>query len=460
MRRKTSIVILTYNQWELTKMCLESLFTHTNPEEMEVIIIDNGSTDETVAHLTKETRIIFVANESNQGFAKACNQGAELATGNEILFLNNDTIVTNEWLTRMRKTLDSDQKIGLVGPMSNYVSGEQLIQDPYHSLEEIEAYAEKRHKGFHEKKAYVMRLVGFCLLVRKKVLEDIGGFDERFEIGSFEDDDFCLRAVQSGYRLAIALDVHIHHHGHATFTGSPEINFNQTYLDNYQRYVQKWGEDLSYFMHGRPELVQLVPQDAKQILDIGCGAGATGLQLINRQNSELVGVEGNEKMAQIARSYYKAVYAINLDETVPPLKQESFDVILFADILEHLKDPWKIVQQYASFLKKGGAIIASIPNIGHAEALLPLLSGRFDYRDAGILDKTHLRFFTPQTLYTLFPTDQFSIRQQFSTHVPIDAKVSTFFNEVSLLGKKFDLDLEGLSDAIRTYQSVVLFKKL
>ncbi|RQW20890.1 glycosyltransferase [Bacillus sp. C1-1] len=460
MKRLTSIIILTYNQWSLTKLCLDSLFEHTDQSMIEIIVIDNGSTDETKSHLEKEERITFIANDHNKGFAGACNQGAALAKGNELLFLNNDTIVTSQWLTRMQQTLDSDRHIDLVGPVSNYVSGEQLIQDPYQSLEDIDAYAKKRHDLYDNQKKYVMRLVGFCLLVRKAVFDQIGGFDEQFAIGSFEDDDFCLRAIQSGSRLAIALDAHVHHHGHATFTGSPEINFNQTYAENYARYVKKWGTDLSYFMHGRPELVQVVPQDAKRILDIGCGAGATGLQLLNRQQCQLVGVEGNEKMAQIARSYYESVYTINIDETIPPLKAESFDVLLFADVLEHLKDPWKTVQAYSKFLKKDGAIIASIPNIAHAEALVPLLTGRFDYRDAGILDRTHLRFFTPQTLYTLFPTDQFSIRQQFSTHIPVDAKISTFFHEVSLLGKKFDLELNGLSDLIKTYQSVVLFKKL
>ncbi|GAF13629.1 hypothetical protein JCM19046_1069 [Bacillus sp. JCM 19046] len=456
---KTSIVILTYNQLELTKLCLTSLFKHTDLSETEIIIVDNGSTDGTQAHLNKENRITFIENQTNQGFAKACNQGVKMAKGEDILFLNNDTIVTDNWLVSLRKLLHSEKTIGMVGPMSNYVSGSQLIDDPYTSLDQVDEYAKKRRKKYDQQHKYVLRLVGFCLLVKRTVIEKIGGFDEQFAIGSFEDDDYCLRAVSAGFKLAIALDTHVHHHGHATFTGSPEINFNQTYLENRARYVAKWGIDVTYFMHARPELVDLVPKDAKRVLDIGCGAGATGLELINRQNCRLSGIEGNPDMAKVASSYYEHISVLDLDNELPTFEPDSFDVLLFADVLEHLKDPWKIVKHYATFLKQGGSIIASIPNISHAEALLPLLMGRFDYTSAGILDKTHLRFFTPQTILSLFPQQEYDVRQQFSTHVPTDVNVRTFFYELRLLGQKFGFDFSTIADDSQIYQSIIRLKK-
>ncbi|WP_078391726.1 glycosyltransferase [Shouchella patagoniensis] len=456
---KTSIVMLTYNQLELTQQCLTSLFLHTDMEETELIIIDNGSTDGTRDYLQKDERIKLVLNDQNVGFAKGCNQGIELASGDEIVFLNNDTILTENWLASMQHAMYSDKAIGMVGPMSNYVSGNQLIENPYTSLDQLPAYAKKRAKEYKGQLRFVLRLVGFCLLVKREVIEKIGPFDERYEVGSFEDDDFCLRGVLNGFKLVIALDAHVHHHGHATFTGSPEINFNQIYWENRARFTEKWRTDVMYFMHPRPELVNLVPKDAKQVLDIGCGAGASGLELINRQGCRLTGIEGNSEMAHIAKTYYEDVLVINLDEENPEFEQDFFDTLLFADVLEHLKDPWTIVQHYSKFLKPGGSIIASIPNITHAEALLPMLMGRFDYADAGILDRTHLRFFTPQTILTLFPESQFTVRQQFSTNVPIPAATRTFFYEVSLLGKKFGFDLSRLGDDVNVYQSIIRLKK-
>ncbi len=124
---KTSIIVLTYNQLALTKQCLESIWKHTNNDCIEVIVIDNGSHDGTRDYLKQITSIKAIFNKTNEGFAKACNQGLEAASGDNILFLNNDTVVTNQWLEPMIKLLYQDDKIGMVGPVSNYVSGPQQV---------------------------------------------------------------------------------------------------------------------------------------------------------------------------------------------------------------------------------------------------------------------------------------------------------------------------------------------
>ncbi|MDT9027896.1 glycosyltransferase [Rossellomorea yichunensis] len=453
---KVSIIILTYNQLPLTKQCLDSLRKHTNKEEIELIVVDNGSSDGTVDYLKSQPDIKLIRNKHNVGFAKGCNQGGEVATGDYILFLNNDTVVTKNWLAPMLGRLASDERLGMIGPISNYVSGQQQIPVPYTQISQVDKFAEQIQKENAGKTKKVLRLVGFCLLAKRIVLDEIGWFDEDFELGSFEDDDLCIRALQQGYQLAIALDSFVHHHGHATFTGNQDLNINHLFHVNQQRFIDKWQTNLTYYTHPRPEIVNLVPTNAKRILDVGCAAGATGLELLNRQDCEMYGIELNSLAASLARSHYQEVQSIDVETTENEYPESFFDTIIFADVLEHLKDPWQVIKRCNNYLKPGGSMVVSLPNIAHAEALLPLLQGNWNYVDAGILDRTHLRFFTPNTVHTLFPSEQFTIHSQAYTKFPVDPKVQIFFTEVTHLGKKFGFELDHLSEYATRYQ--ILFR--
>ena len=118
----TSIIILTYNQLEYTKICIESIRKFTNPDSYEIIIIDNNSTDGTINWLKTQEDVTVIYNNENLGFPKGCNQGIKIAKGDNILLLNNDTIVTPNWLSNMNKALWSSKEIGAVGTVSNYCS--------------------------------------------------------------------------------------------------------------------------------------------------------------------------------------------------------------------------------------------------------------------------------------------------------------------------------------------------
>jgi GT2 family glycosyltransferase len=210
-----SIIVVTLNQLEHTRLCLESLQRHT-PESHEIIFVDNGSTDGTLEWLrnivreSDDTKVISAGK--NLGFAGGNNRGMALASGRHLVLLNNDTIVTEGWLEGMLDVLDEHPDVGLVGPCTNYASGPQVVPDAsYRDLSEMEEFAEKwslEHVGRSEP---ARRLVGFCLLVRHEVAKAIGGLDERFGDGNCEDDDYCLRAFQAGFRARIAQDVFIHH---------------------------------------------------------------------------------------------------------------------------------------------------------------------------------------------------------------------------------------------------------
>ncbi|WP_052675737.1 glycosyltransferase family 2 protein [Paenibacillus sp. IHBB 10380] len=245
---KTSIVILTYNQLHMTIHCLESIRRNT-PEDYEIIVIDNGSTDETVTYMKTQTDVILHENTENLGFGKGCNQGIECASGDQILFLNNDTIVTKHWLENMLDALYSHERVGMVGPVTNYSSGHQIIPVPYTELSGIDAFAESYCKENAGKHLEVRRLIGFCLLAKRSVLDEIGWFDEQFGLGNYEDDDLCLRAIRKGYSLLVAQDSFIHHFGHATMNQLPTEDLRTLLDKNGKKATEKWGNNIHQLIY-------------------------------------------------------------------------------------------------------------------------------------------------------------------------------------------------------------------
>jgi|GEM_PF-1641380 len=238
-----SIILVTYNQIEYTLKCIESIerFTTVN---YELIIIDNASNDNTISAIKDKEKITIIQNKENLGFPNAVNIGIRAAAGKHILILNNDTVVTKGWLDRLIDVADSNEKIGIVGPISNIVSGVQIDKNAkYQSIEEMHKYAEKVSKENKGQVQQFPRVAFLCTLIKREVINKIGGLDERFSPGNFEDDDFCLRAQLAGYKTVIAKDVFIHHYGSKSFKANGEAAYAERMKINQQKFVAKWGAD-------------------------------------------------------------------------------------------------------------------------------------------------------------------------------------------------------------------------
>jgi len=232
----TSIVIVTFNQLWATRQCVDSILMRTD-EAIELIFVDNGSTDGTPDYLQSIPGAKVILNQDNRGFAPAVNQGLQIARGQNLLLLNNDCIVTTGWLDGLLEALYDDSANGLVGPVSNNVSGEQQIPVTYTDLTSLDGFAWDCRSN--RQLTETDRLIGFCMLFRREVMDRVGLLDERFEIGCFEDDDFCRRARNAGFRALIASHVFVYHFGSATFRGSG-LNFAEILRTNEQRYRDKW----------------------------------------------------------------------------------------------------------------------------------------------------------------------------------------------------------------------------
>jgi GT2 family glycosyltransferase len=195
---KTSIIILNFNTLEHLKRCVESVKVNTT--EYELIIVDNGSTEKGTKEFIKQNSDKHIFNKQNNGFPKGNNQGAEIASGDFLCFLNSDTIVSPHWLDEMFGIYTRNRRVGMVGPLGN----------PQVRVINKEFILFQQYIGQYSKDAKVNKLVGFCLLIKKDLFNEIK-FDEDFGLGQFEDNLLCDKIREMGYNLWVASNSYVFH---------------------------------------------------------------------------------------------------------------------------------------------------------------------------------------------------------------------------------------------------------
>lgn len=223
----TSIIIPVVDKEDYTYQCLESIEANTGGHE--IIVIDNGSKTP-----FSYEGIKIIRNNENFGFPKAVNQGIKASNEKFICILNNDTIVTHNWLNRLVWHLENND-LDMVGPLTNSISGPQKYPAPFY--DDVKSLNTVSERIFNENKRqffFFPRLVGFCLVMKRRLVDKIGYFDEDFSPGNYEDDDYCLRAIQAGMKLGIAKDVFIHHFrgiSHSNIDYGTLLKKNKAYFD-------------------------------------------------------------------------------------------------------------------------------------------------------------------------------------------------------------------------------------
>lgn len=219
MNRTVSIVIPAWNLWDMTLRCLESLARHTAPDHLEVIVVDNGSTDATVTDLASAgealfgPRFIAARLSENQGFARGCNAGARAASGDLLFFLNNDTLATENWLPPLRAAFNAP-RTGAAGPLlltpdSERVQHCGIVFSPTLELTHLHALFPGDHP-LARKPRILQALTGAALMLPAALFHKFGGFHEGY-INGFEDLDLCCAVRQAGLLSVSVPDSVIYH---------------------------------------------------------------------------------------------------------------------------------------------------------------------------------------------------------------------------------------------------------
>ncbi len=212
-----SVVIPVHGLWELTERCIATLRASTD-RDLEIIVVDDASPDDTGRRLAERDDLIVVTNERNVGFPTSVNRGIDASTGEFVCVLNNDTEPVDGWLDELLRVLELEGT-AMVGPRSNRISGLQQIPNGPSLDHPDEAHGWARSWAGERRGSSwrTDRLVGFALLARRRTFEELGGFDEGFGRGNFEDDELSGRIVAAGLDLRVADGAVVLHHGSATF---------------------------------------------------------------------------------------------------------------------------------------------------------------------------------------------------------------------------------------------------
>ncbi len=338
-----------------------------------------------------EIEIIVTPKGFNDGIKKA-------DPDNDIFILKSGTVLFDNSFFYILLGVYSSDRIGAIGGLRNntdeLVSEQGIYFDEYGTDDvlEIAKQINAPMKNALEKKIYLLE---DSLFIRREALDSVGLFDNNLKSAAPEDIDLCVRINLAGFDVVLAYN---------SFTFCPvRSDYRDCELEQRNKQVlkDKWNCNLGYSSDVRTELIAMIKQECDEkisVLELGCSLGST----LNRikylwPDSEVYGVEYTEAVAKIAGSVTNVIQG-DVESMDIPYDKEQFDYIICADVLEHLRNPEDTIKRFIPYLKKDGYFIISLPNVRYYGVCAMLMQyGRFDYADSGILDRTHLRFFTKDT---------------------------------------------------------------
>jgi 2-polyprenyl-3-methyl-5-hydroxy-6-metoxy-1,4-benzoquinol methylase len=292
----------------------------------------------------------------------------------------------------------SGDNIGAVGGLTNeseLIKNEQTfdvdISDMAKAYEMVKDINSPMRNAY-EKKAFLSK---YAVLFSKRALNSVGSFDDALVGGIYADLDICARINLAKFGVYLVYNSFILNTGGYNLVNESARKKSMELLRN------KWKCNLMYSSNVRTELIEMIDrnhEDHIEVLELGCALGSTLSRIkFIWPNSDVHGVEYDESVAAIAGCINDVIRG-DVETMAIPYEKEQFDYIICADVLEHLRDPEGAIKRFLPYLKKEGCFIVSVPNVRYYAVCMMLMQyGRFDYADSGILDRTHLRFFTKDT---------------------------------------------------------------
>ncbi len=382
---------------------------YINPVTVILVAKENGNSlkrciESIEATIPEALYELVVEVDNGEGYIRTCNRAIKNASAyNDILILDEDSVLAECSFFYMTMALYEGSRVGAVGPLTNNedtFQGVALVSRDNRNVSETIRMINRPMQNNLEKKA---SLSDFALLIRRELLDKIGLLDEDFSPFLYADRDLSMRIDVSGYYMYLCRNSFVYSFRKRAALYRLDKAQSERGAELLRR---KWGFEVFYSALTREDMVRFIDkaeEDRFEVLELGCAMGNT-MNMIQRvfPYAGVHGIEYDENVVKIAGRLADIIQG-DVETMIIPYEKESFDYILCGDVLEHLRNPSKVIKRFLPYLKSGGCFIASIPNVRHHKVIKQLLvDGRFDYKDAGVLDRTHLKFFTRDTGMDLF----------------------------------------------------------
>ena len=381
-----SIVILSYNNRQLTQQCIESIRETTPESAREIVIVDNNSQDDSVSYLRQQDDIVLVENDFNAGFPGGCNIGIKASKKeNDIFLLNNDTILCANSLYTLRMGLYEKENYGSAGSVTNNCANLQSVFKS-DSIDELKEFGLKNNV-VNKRSEIKLMLVAFAVLIKRHVLEKVGYLDERFFPGNFEDDDISLRILKENYQNVLVYNSFIIHLGTVSFK---KVDYNSILMKNYDKLVDKYNfnEDNCFFCFTHSESneafylnrIKEVEKENGKILVVKSDLGAAILHAAYLYPQfEFYGLNNTVSCATISTHLEGVNIEHYFDIENNPFRTMKFDLIA----LDCSKIKKNELEKYLSVLKDmlsdTGKLIVLAKNQSYYMNWYPILKGEIHY---------------------------------------------------------------------------------
>lgn len=395
------VLVMAYFSKDALEVCLEMMKSLCKISPEDIIVANLNAEKSLEDYLISQSQYRYILAEEGDTYGAVLN-----TVMSEFLEKGENLAIINEGMTFFPETFSLAEK---------YISekGAGMIAFKKFSSEDgdFESLLNKI-----EKKNQLSALVGWGeegMVLSGKMIDDCEKADESYASPISVLVDYLFNCGQKGYKFYKASDCIEY-----IFKEIPVEPY--AYFQDKGRIRDKWG--MNYFTYvPNMILMEIVPRDLDRdinVLEIGCDCGGNGSGVKEiYPDCHLYGMELNPNSAKIAATVYDEVVVGNAEEMELPFEGIKFDLVIFGDVLEHLRDPLRMLKKCHARMNNGGIVVTSIPNLMHFSVMRQLISGRFHYENDGLLDRTHIHFFTYYEILIMFKEAGFNVEGVLSSMV-------------------------------------------